>query len=272
MIAQRQKRAASAPASARSSRSSSPAAALQQPASATSVVAPSGRVLVGVASGPVNRLLQAERTCLEVLTRASACATYARRCVEFAQCANPTWPGRVAATRKTTPGAMRAVEKYGAICGGADPHRYSLSSMVMLKDNHIDACGGSIPAAVERARSLAGFSTKVEVECRSLDDAFAAASAGAHVVMLDNFTPAAAHEAARAVKEKYPYVLVEASGGMRAETLGAYCSDYIDVISVGQITHGPPPCDISMKVAKAGAMSKALIEGDDARVKRSGKL
>ena len=207
------------------------------------------RVLLGVAQGPANRLLQAERTCLEALTRAGACATYARQCALAAKAGYGQWRGKVAATRKTTPGHMRLVEKYGAIVGGADPHRYNLSSMVMLKDNHIDVAG-SITKAVHHARKICGFAVKIEGECRSEADAIEACAAGADVVMLDNFEPAAAKASGQRVKAAHPHVVVELSGGITAATVGQYAGDGVDVVSVGKITHGPPPVDISMKIAK----------------------
>jgi nicotinate-nucleotide pyrophosphorylase (carboxylating) len=209
----------------------------------------SKRVPLGTVVGPANRLLQGERTALEVITRSSACASYARQCVTAAHATNPRWSGRVAATRKTTPGSMRLVEKYGAIVGGADPHRYNLSSMVMLKDNHIDVAG-SITDAVLQTRKLCGFSTKIEVECRSEADALEAAAAGADVAMLDNFSPATTTETVRRLKKLHPRLIVEASGGINANTIGAYAIDGVDVVSVGRITHGPPAVDVSMKIKR----------------------
>jgi nicotinate-nucleotide pyrophosphorylase (carboxylating) len=206
------------------------------------------RVVVGKVEGPANRLLQAERTALEILTRCSACATYARRCVQASKQKNSNWNGRVAATRKTTPGPFRAVEKYGAIVGGADPHRYNLSTMVMLKDNHIDIAGG-IAAAVRRTRELCGFSIKIEVECRSVADALEAAAGGADVVMLDNFTPDAARVAIPTIKKAHGNIMIEMSGGINAQTVSDYAIDGVDIVSIGMITHGPPPVDISMKIA-----------------------
>merc|ERR1719201_1880937 len=94
--------------------------------------------------------------------------------------------GEVAGTRKTTPG-FRLVEKYALLVGGASTHRMDLSSMVMLKDNHIWSTG-SISDSVSRARFACGFSTKIEVECTSEKDAVEAAEAGADVLMLDNYS------------------------------------------------------------------------------------
>ena len=215
------------------------------------------RVCVGRASGPAHRLLQAERTALEILTRCSACATVAAALVKESKGAG--WTGHVAATRKTTPGAFRMIEKYGAIIGGADPHRYSLSSMVMLKDNHIDVAG-SITTAVKQTRALCGFSTKIEVECRSEADAIEAAKAGADVVMLDNFTPAQSKDVAprlkRLGKDLGSGLIVEVSGGITVQTIQSYANPGVDIISIGAITHGPPPVDISMKIVSQISRSK----------------
>jgi nicotinate-nucleotide pyrophosphorylase (carboxylating) len=205
----------------------------------------SNRVAVGIASGPAHALMQAERTVLEILSRCSSCATYAALCVEQVRSAG--WKGSVAATRKTTPGIFRAVEKYGALVGGADMHRYSLSSMVMLKDNHVDVVGG-ITIAVRSARRFCGFSTKVEVECRSLGDAVEAAEAGAEVVMLDNFQPKEAASAAETLKKTFPHLVIEVSGGITLENIDRFAVAGVDVISVGKITHGAPSKDISMKI------------------------
>ena len=208
----------------------------------------SDRIPVGAISGPSARLLQIERTVQEVLSRASACASYARRCSEGAK-KSAEWTGIVAATRKTTPGSFRMVEKYGAIVGGAHPHRYNMSSMVYLNDNHIDIAG-SVIAAVEKARSLSGFSTKIEVECRTVQDALDACKAGADIVMLDNFRPNSASAAAQQIKKRYPHAIVEVAGGITAETIQEFAKKGVDVISVGRITHGPPMVDFSMKTEK----------------------
>lgn len=121
---------------------------------------------------------------------------------------------------------------------------------------------GSIPLAVAAAKRAGGFSTKVEVEARSLDEALAAARAGADVVMLDNYaTPAALAADAAALKAAAPHVLVEASGGVTAATLAAYCLPGIDVVSVGRLTCGYGTADFSLKLAKGdgvAGIAKAL--------------
>lgn len=203
---------------------------------------------IGRTTGPICRLLQAERTALEVLHRASAVATITRECVDAAAASG--WTGKIAGTRKTTPGYMRYVEKSGLLAGGADPHRFSLTTMCMLKDNHIDAANGDIAAAVATAKRIGGFAMKVEVECRSLDDALTAAAAGAEVVMLDNFAPTDAAAAAAAIKVKYPAVIVEVSGGITVSELATYLPHLgaVDIVSMGCLTQAPPRVDISLKV------------------------
>jgi len=135
--------------------------------------------------GPARNILMGERIALNILARCSGIAKLARQLSSLAQ--QHGWKGQIAGTRKTTPG-FRIIEKYGMLVGGADTHRYDLSAMVMLKDNHIVSTG-SITNAVKKARSVCGFSLKIEVECQSQEEAEEAIQAGADIVMLDNFKP-----------------------------------------------------------------------------------
>ena len=178
------------------------------------------------------------------------------------------WQGTLAGTRKTTPG-FRIVEKYGLLVGGADPHRHDLSHMTMLKDNHVWACannraaadGGAstesiaaaIPRAVQAAKAAGGFATKVEVECRSLEEANAAIAAGADVIMLDNFTPEQAQKAAKHLKESWSVkqrsFLVEISGGLTVDNAAAYACPDVDILSTSSIHQGTSIVDFSLKVS-----------------------
>ena len=151
-------------------------------------------------------------------------------------------------TRKTTPG-FRLIEKYALVVGGAATHRDNLSAMVMLKDNHIWSTG-SITAATQKARSAAGFSMKIEVECQSEEEAMEACAAGADIVMLDNFIPALAGVAAEKVKSKYPHCIMEVSGGITEETLSQYLHPSVDVLSMGALTQGYFCVDFSLKIQK----------------------
>jgi nicotinate-nucleotide pyrophosphorylase (carboxylating) len=202
----------------------------------------SNKICMAVVTGPVNNLLRGERTALNTLSRCSGVATASRKAREAAG----DWKGWVAGTRKTTPG-FRVVEKYGLLVGGAATHRLDLSQMVMLKDNHIWSAG-SITAAVQLARKAAGFSQKIEVECQSFEEAMEAAGAGADIVMLDNFEPEQLKKDAKAVKEKYPHILVEASGGITTETMPQFLSEHVDIVSQGKLTQGYACLDYSLKI------------------------
>lgn len=207
-----------------------------------------GRMVCATVRGPAHRLLQGERTSLNILSRASGIASETQGLVKVKEAHG--WKGQIAATRKVTPG-FRAIEKYAVIVGGGVPHRMNLSDMTMLKDNHVWACGGSIATMVTKARSVSGFSNKIEVECQSVKEAFEAAGAGAEVVMLDNFPPEEAKKAAAELKEKYPHGLtIEASGSMTKETAPEYFSEHVDVLSFGRLTHGYSVVDFSLKIVQ----------------------
>ncbi len=203
------------------------------------------KVIVAVVEGPCKDILLAERTALNLMSRASGVATVTKTAVDIKKANN--WHGWVAGTRKTTPGFGR-VEKYALQVGGGATHRQDLSQMVMLKDNHI-AASGNITNAVATARSAAGFSMKIEVETGNLPDALEAAGAGADIVMLDNFEPAELHSVAKQVKDQYPHVILEASGGITQDTMAAYMGPHIDVISRGTLTQGYPCLDYSLKIS-----------------------
>jgi len=213
----------------------------------TRIDASHGSVQVAIITGSVRHLLLGERIALNLMARASGIATISRKAREIAD--NAGWTGRVAGTRKTTPG-FRLVEKYALLVGGVDTHRYDLSSMIMLKDNHI-ASAGSIKAAVLKARSVAGFSIKIEVECQSQEEAEQALSAGAEIVMLDNFKPDKLKVESKNLKEKFPHALIEASGGVTMTTLPNYFSPYVDIISSSLLHQGVPHIDFSLNVLKA---------------------
>ncbi|KAL6065409.1 Nicotinate-nucleotide pyrophosphorylase [carboxylating] [Balamuthia mandrillaris] len=197
--------------------------------------------------GPARYILQGERVALNMIARASGIATLARSLATTAQ--QHGFKGTIAGTRKTTPG-FRLVEKYAMLVGGVDTHRYDLSSMVMLKDNHIISAG-SITAAVKKARSVCGFSLKIEVECQNTDEAEEAIQAGADVVMLDNFSPEQLKEGAKLLKSKHKHVLVEASGGITADTIHQFFCEDVDVISLGALSQGVPHVDYSLKIQRS---------------------
>ncbi|KAH3882708.1 nicotinate-nucleotide pyrophosphorylase [carboxylating]-like [Dreissena polymorpha] len=203
---------------------------------------------VATVSGKVRQILLAERVALNIITRASGIATAAKRLRTIVE--DLGWKGEVAGTRKTTPG-FRMVEKYALLVGGVSTHRHDLSSMIMLKDNHIWTAG-SITKAVKDAKVVGGFSLKVEVECRSLEDAREAASAGSDVVMLDNFSPDALSKTAAALKAEFPHLIIEASGGVTEHNIAQFCDPNVDVISLSRLTQGYDVVDFSLKIRKEG--------------------
>jgi len=203
-----------------------------------------GKIALATVHGPVHKLLQGERTALNTMSRCSGVATGSHHSVEVAR--KIGWKGWVAGTRKTTPG-FRVVEKYGLLVGGAATHRLDLSQMVMLKDNHIWAAG-SITDAVKLARRAAGFSQKIEVECQSLEEAREAASAGADICMLDNFEPSLLKENSATLKQAFPHLLIEASGGITIDTMADYLSEHVDIVSQGKLTQGYDCLDFSLKI------------------------
>ncbi len=183
-----------------------------------------GKVAVATVTGPVRKLLLGERVALNTLSRCSGVATKSRAVDDLVRKAGYT--GILAGTRKTTPG-FRLVEKYGMLVGGVDGHRHDLSSMIMLKDNHIWA-KGSITEAVKAAKSVGGFALKVEVEVDYEKDADEAIAAGADIIMLDNFDGDGLKVAARSIKQRWAgrrEFLLECSGGLTAENVGTYINN-----------------------------------------------
>jgi nicotinate-nucleotide pyrophosphorylase (carboxylating) len=179
------------------------------------------KTVCAVVTGPVRGILLGERVGLNILARCSGVATRSHDVVTKLRTAG--YNGMVAGTRKTTPG-FRLVEKYGMLVGGADAHRMDLSSMIMLKDNHIWA-RGSIKDAVAAAKIVGGFSLKVEVEVQSEEEADEAIGAGADVIMLDNFTGDGVRVAAQSLRERWKgqkHFLLEVSGGLTADNVGGY--------------------------------------------------
>ena len=137
------------------------------------------------------------------------------------------------------------------LVGGCDTHRLDLSQMCMLKDNHVVAAGG-ITGAVKAAKAAGGMAVKVEVECRSVEEAGEAVEAGADVVMLDNFEGEGLRRAARSLRERFgdKGFLIEVSGGVTEGNVGTYLCGDVDVVSTSGIHQGVGVIDFSLKVVK----------------------
>jgi len=159
------------------------------------------------------------------------------------------YEGIIAGTRKTTPG-FRIVEKYGMIVGGIDPHRYDLSSMIMLKDNHITS-SGSLKRAVEQARRVGGFSLRLDVEVQSEKEAEEAIEAGADVIMLDNMEGETLQTVARNLKQKWSgsrRFLLESSGNITASNIRERAISDIDILSTSAVHQSVQHIDFSLKI------------------------
>jgi nicotinate-nucleotide pyrophosphorylase (carboxylating) len=200
-----------------------------------------GQPVLSVA-GPVRALLTAERTALNLLCHLSGVATLTRQ-----------WADAVAGTgaairdtRKTTPG-LRALEKYAVRCGGGVNHRMSLSDAALIKDNHV-AAAGSVAGAFAAVRAQAP-GLALEVECDTLEQVAEALSAGADLILLDNFTVT---DMAAAVHLAGGRALLEASGGLTLASARAVAETGVDYLAVGALTHSAPALDIGLDLVPAG--------------------
>ncbi|MBS3816286.1 MAG: carboxylating nicotinate-nucleotide diphosphorylase [Candidatus Thermoplasmatota archaeon] len=187
-------------------------------------------------SGKTKPILKGERVALNFLQRLSGIATKARRYVEKADS-----DVKIVDTRKTTPN-LRILEKYAVRVGGASNHRMGLSHSVLIKDNHIRSAG-SIQEAVKRVKGNVPFTTKIEVEVESIEEAETAVNAGADIVMLDNMSLDQMKEAVEKIGDN---VELEASGGIELEDIEAVADTGVDIISVGALTHHIEALDISL--------------------------
>ena len=199
-------------------------------------------------SAKVHTILQCERLVLNCMQRMSGIATLTNTYVSKLKGYNT----RLLDTRKTTPN-FRVLEKEAVRLGGAVNHRIGLYDMIMLKDNHIDYCGG-IKEAIEKAWQYVQANKpglKIEVETRSLSDVEKVMETGkVSRIMLDNFSPERITEALNIIKGKYE---TEASGGINLENLESYAATGVDFISSGAIIHQAKSLDLSLKaVVEAG--------------------
>lgn len=193
-------------------------------------------------SASVHTILKAERLALNCMQRMSGIATLTKQYVDAVK----GYPARILDTRKTTP-LFRMHEKEAVRIGGGVNHRMGLYDMVMLKDNHIDFCGGIEKAIAHTNAYLRsnGLNLAIEVETRSIDDVRRVLATGnVQRIMLDNYTPEQLEEAITLIGGKYE---TEASGGITLENIVGYARTGVDFISVGAVTHHAVSMDLSLK-------------------------
>lgn len=186
--------------------------------------------------GKISTLLSAERVVLNLMQLMSGIATMGNKLVIALDDSSI----KIVDTRKTHPG-LRMFEKYAVTCGGCFNHRYALYDGVMLKDNHIAFAGG-ITNAVNNVKSKLGHMVKIEVETETKEQVIEAVNAGADVIMFDNRTPYEIKELQKLVP---PHIITEASGGITLDTIGNFKGCGVNIISVGSLTNGVKPLDIS---------------------------
>lgn len=208
-------------------------------------------------------ILQAERTALNFLQHMSGIATVTGRMVEAVSAAalpaGALMAGKevkIVDTRKTLPG-LRVLQKYAVRSGGGQNHRFGLYDAVMLKDNHLAAAGGVLPA-VQRVRGKVGPMVKIEVECETLEQVREAVAAQADVIMLDNMDVGTMGEAVATIAGR---ALVEASGNITASNIAQVAGTGVDVISLGCLTHSVQALDFSLVIDTAKpSLQKMLRE------------
>lgn len=200
-----------------------------------------GAVLARV-EGKARAILSAERVALNLLGRLSGTATLTAAHVRAVEGTGAV----ILDTRKTTPG-LRALEKHAVRCGGGVNHRFGLDDAILIKDNHVAACGG-VGEALTRARAAAGWLTPIEVEVDRLEQLDEALPHVPAVILLDNFGVADLREAVarRDAAGLRGRVRLEASGGVSLQTVRALAETGVDGISVGALTHSAPVLDIGL--------------------------
>ncbi|WP_456439211.1 carboxylating nicotinate-nucleotide diphosphorylase [Caldithrix abyssi] len=194
---------------------------------------------IALLKGKARAILTAERTALNFLQRMSGIATLTRQMVEAVKGTR----AKILDTRKTAPG-LRYFDKWAVRIGGGQNHRFGLYDMVLIKDNHIAACGG-IRQAVERVRACDKKQRLIEVEVKNLDELREAIDSGVDRILLDNMSPETMKQAVEICGGRIP---LEASGNVTIETVRPIAESGVDFISVGALTHSVKALDVSLIV------------------------
>lgn len=205
-----------------------------------------GDLLLAI-EGDARTILLLERTALNLLMRMSGVATAADHYVKLVDNSSV----RVAGTRKTSP-AIGKFDKYALKVGGADTHRFSLDDMVLIKDNHIAACGTPLETLL-KAKKNTSFSKKIEIEVETLDDAVDCVENGADIVMLDNMNASQVKEVLDKLNELKirKNSLIEVSGGITDDNITDYVDLGVDIISIGALTHSSRSLNFSLKIKES---------------------
>ena len=194
---------------------------------------------VGILTGKSRSILLAERVVLNFLGHLSGIASLTEAYVS--QISHTK--AKILCTRKTTPG-LRALEKKAVVCGGGNSHRYGLDDAILIKDNHIAACG-SVTEALNRAKSNVGHLQKIEVEVDTLDQLKEALQVKPDVIMLDNMDIKTLKNAVELINGR---CISEASGGVDIQSVSKIAETGVDYISVGALTHSAKNLDLGLDI------------------------
>ena len=201
----------------------------------------SGKVLLEL-KGSSHALLRIERTLLNMILHSSSISTYTNSFVKIIE----PYGTKLLDTRKTRP-KLRVLEKYATRLGGAVNHRLGLDDCLMLKDTHLKTIN-DIHGFVAKARKQIPFTSKIEIEAETFEQAKIFMEAGADIVMCDNMTPNQLSEVVKYKQENFPDILLEASGNISLETIESYAKTGVDAISSGALIHQSKWIDMSMKM------------------------
>ena len=193
-------------------------------------------------SGDSKIILSLERSILDMVLHASSIATLTAQYVK----AIKETDVKLLDTRKTRP-LLREFEKYAVRCGGGINHRMGLDDCLMLKDTHLQTID-DLDLFMKEVRQKIPFTSKVEIECESLEMVIRAMKAGADIVMCDNMSLEETKEVVAFRNENYPHILLEASGNVTLDTIASIATIGVDAISSGSVIHQANWIDLSMKV------------------------
>jgi nicotinate-nucleotide pyrophosphorylase (carboxylating) len=203
-----------------------------------------GGTVAGVVIGSLRAVLQAERSLLNLLQRASGIATATRAYVEAVRGTRCT----ILHTRKTVPG-LRVLDVAAVLAGGGGLHRLDLEHVVMVKDNHWQALAQgrrTLAQALEEARALGVTGLQVEVEREAQVEE--AARAGATRLLIDNQSPETVRAWGERARQLAPGIEIEATGGITLENVAAYAGAGADFVSIGALTHSVKAADVALEV------------------------
>jgi len=203
-----------------------------------------GEPILVVKSETLN-ILKGERTALNFLSRLSGIATLTKKYVDLTR----TFKVKILDTRKTTPN-LRLLEKYAVKIGGGFNHRFALDDGILIKDNHIKACGG-VKEAVARVRRGVSPLKKIEVEVDGLSQVEEALAVKVDIIMLDNMSMEEIKKAVKLIRESNKGTLIEVSGGVNLESVVEVARTRVDLVSVGQLTHSARSLKMSLNLMES---------------------